>query len=105
MQTVQSRLYTNVVLTAIAVLLAVIAFKPLVSFGTLAFAAPDDDGRNAEQRRRIGDLGEQFDGFAASTEQVAEATRDVAAAIREAAKSQTAIAKSIEKLGGELAGN
>jgi len=95
MKTVQSRLYTNVILTVIALSLAAIAFRPFVSVSTPAQAqiSMGQVGSATEQRARSGD-----EKVAAATESVATANKDIAAAIREAAKAQTAMAAALEKL-------
>lgn len=90
MKAIESRLYMNVILTVIAILLAAHVLRPYFSFSTPAFA---------QQRERIEELeGAQYRDLAVSTLAVAEATNDIAAAIREAAKSQGDIAKAITKL-------
>lgn len=99
MQTIQSRLYTNVILTAIAILLAVLALAPYLPMSTPAFAI-EPIMRNQQQRARNAQVqGAVFDEFAKATLSVAEANKDIARAIREAAKSQKDIAKAIDKLG------
>lgn len=96
MQTIQSRLYMNVILTVIAILLAAIAFRPVMRFATPALA---QDATHASQNKRFGELqGGQYQETATATLQVADANRDIAKAIREAAKSQSEIAKAIGHL-------
>lgn len=100
MRTVQSRLYTNVVLTAIALLLGLWLLQPIMSLSSLAQAQDRfrSTERNSQQRARLGDLGSQFNELADASADVAEATREIAAAIRESAKSQKEIAKAIASL-------
>ncbi|GEM_PF-5271316 len=95
MQTIQSRAYTNVILTVIALLLAVLAIGPYVQVNTPAWAQIEPSRpRNIQQTAASGD---EIVGRA--TESVARATQDIAQAIREAAKSQQAIADALLALG------
>lgn len=108
MQTIQSRLYLNVILTVIAILLAIVAFQPYVTLSTTAQAQrtrdfrPDsefDVKRNEQQDAKSAGLLEgQYRMFADATRDVAKANHDIAEAIREAAKSQKEIAQAIGKL-------
>jgi hypothetical protein len=98
MQAIQSRLYLNVILTVIALFLAVLVFRPYMSFSTRAYA----QSRNEQQRERIASTeGAQYDDLAAATMAVADATNEIAMAIREASKSQSDIAKAINKLASQ----
>ena len=101
MQTIQSRLYLNVVLTVIAILLAIVAFRPYASVSTPAYAQRDFGVTRNEQQdaKAQGLLEGQYKMFADATRDVAKANKDIAQAIREAAKSQKDIAKAIGKLG------
>ena len=102
MQTIQSRLYLNVILTVIAILLAVLAFQPFASVSTSAYAQQSRDfgvQRNEQQDAKSAGLLEgQYRMFADATRDVAKANHDIAEAIREAAKSQKEIAQAITKL-------
>lgn len=101
MQTIQSRLYLNVVLTAIAVLLAVLAVRPYLSVSTPAYAQGfGDDGATSAQARKIAQVeSAQYIEMAAALDGIGDANREIARAIKEASKSQKDIAKAIVKLG------
>ena len=50
MQTIQSRIYTNVILTIIAIFLGALALQPVLSISSPAFAQRASD-KNLQQRR------------------------------------------------------
>lgn len=101
MQTVKSRVYTNAILTAIAILLAVVALRPFVDVATEAYARDDrmEAERNTQQQLRLGDEMAQFQVLADAIRASATATSEVAAATRESAEAQRDIAKAITRLG------
>jgi len=101
MQTIKSRVYTNAILSAIAILLAVIAFRPFINVATEAYARDDrmDAERNSQQQLRLGDESAQTALLAEAQNRIASATSEVAAATRESAEAQREIAKAIAKLG------
>ncbi len=100
MQTVQSRIYTNVILTAIAVLLAVLAFRP--AFTTSAWAQDAEEEDTDRPRVRINDdaserakrnlaefgIAKGDEELAKATEAVAKSNREIADAIRETGNNQ-----------------
>lgn len=103
MKTVASRTYTNVALTVLIILLAVLAFRPYLP-GSSAYALDMDRDtettrydRNAQQQRVAQSLNSQEQN-AEATREVAAATRDVAQAIRESAAAQEKIAQSLMQL-------
>lgn len=96
MKSIQTRTYTNVALTAIIILLALLLIRPY-ALAPQAYAQMDEP-RNVQQTRTLATLNPNADN-AKATEQVAAATREIASAIREAAKSQEQIAQALLKLG------
>ena len=100
MKAIESRLYTNVILTVIAVGLLALAFGPMFSVSASAYAEPQAGA--ARYRTATTDQDQVVrrseDKIAAATQAVAASTQDIAAAIREAAKSQKEIAQALEKL-------
>lgn len=109
MKTIQSRVYTNVILTVIAVFLGIFALSPIVRFTADAQARERFEGerdfgvdtrlsseRNSQQSNRLNDGQAET---ARATESVASATRELAQATKEMANAQQAIAKAIGKLG------
>lgn len=101
MQTVKSRVYTNAILTAIAILLAVVALRPFVDVATDAYARDDrmEAERNTQQKSRFGDESLQYQLLADALRANATATSEVAAATRDSADAQREIAKAIARLG------
>lgn len=93
MQTVKNRVYTNVALTAVIILLALQLLMPLVS-------APDAQAQTGEfnESREVAAAHVS----AAATREVAAANRDIAKAIDKSAKAQQDIARSIDKLSSIL---
>jgi methyl-accepting chemotaxis protein len=105
MKSIQTRLYTNAVLTAIAILLAVLAFRTSFTSDAAAQLQFQDlrgEQRNQEQINRYGDQSSQFKEFAAATREVAKANENIAKAITESAKAQNEIAKAIGRLASQL---
>ncbi|MCX7719560.1 MAG: hypothetical protein N2111_14315 [Candidatus Sumerlaeaceae bacterium] len=95
-----SRLYTNAVLTVIAVLLlALVANAYRVSFVSEATAQSPSSafssGRTASPEPDVNVSQTQDLAVAAATREVADANREVASAIRELAKQMDPIAKAI----------
>ncbi len=118
MKAIQTRVYTNVILTVIAMFLAVLAFRPVLDFTTNAYAqrdrstTPDRDlteGLPDEfARQGVGpdatfsagaDQAEAQRDIAEAIRDLAEAVRDGQDAAREAASAQQAIADAISGLG------
>ncbi|MBI1784691.1 hypothetical protein HYR69_06055 [Candidatus Sumerlaeota bacterium] len=109
MQTIQSRLYTNVALTAIVILLAILAFRPLFSVSTPAHA--EDEETNPGGRTRVSipnsnthekDLQQYGMGtgdtrLAKATEEMAKAQAEIAIAIRETGQAQADALESLAK--------
>ena len=89
MKTMNSRAYTNVILTAIAILLAVAVLAPYASF-----VFPVQAQRNALSSIGGGQM------VANATQQVAQATENIAAAITRSAESQMEIARALKSLAG-----
>lgn len=88
MKTIQTRVYTNVILTAIAVLLAVLAFQPVMQITSNAHAQRE---RNLEPERDYGSVTQTLErstypDLGGDTEQ-ADAQREIAAAIQELARA------------------
>jgi methyl-accepting chemotaxis protein len=100
MRHLDTRTYTNVALTVLIVLLAIMIAQPYVSLPTAQAQLESrlESDRNAQQRRAAESFSPSLDKLAGATEQVAEANRDIAKAIRESAEAQTKIAKSIGSL-------
>lgn len=95
MQTIQSRLYTNVILTVIAILLSVIAFQRVFTISTPAYAQRESVSidYSAEDERRKKDASEygvaQGDPIVGqANEEIAKQTGEVANALRESGKLQ-----------------
>jgi len=95
MQTIQSRIYTNVILTVIAMLLSVIAFQRVFTISTPAFAQREevrlDDSGEDERRKKDADeygvaQGDPIVGKA--NEEIAKQTGAVAEALAETGKLQ-----------------
>lgn len=100
MQTIQSRVYTNVILTVIALLLAANILAPLMK-PTQAVAQRERPSlippENTDATDRIGaSAGDSL--VAGATKDLASATREIADAIRESAKSNEKIGQAISKL-------
>lgn len=97
MKTIQSRIYTNVILTVIAIFLGALALQPVLSISTQAFAQRTSD-RNLQQRRAYEQKqGAPAENLAKATHEVAAATRGVAQATQASADALAQIAKAIEK--------
>ena len=90
MKTMNSRAYTNVILTVIAILLAVAVLAPYDSF-----VFPVQAQRDAT---RVATGGDQI--VASATQQVAQATQSIAEAITRSAESQLEIARALKSLAG-----
>lgn len=95
MQTIQSRLYTNAILTVIAILLAVLAFQQVFTISTPAYAQRDDVSidYSKEDARRRQDAAEygiaQGDVIVGkANEEIAKQTGEMAEALRESGKLQ-----------------
>ena len=84
MQTMTTRTYTNLALTVIMILLAILALQPLVS---LSEATAED--RDVGNKRPVSEFGQT---------KIAESNREIAAAIREASQSQKEIAGALNRL-------
>lgn len=99
MKAIESKLYTNVVLTAIAIFLAVLVLRPMLQFSQPAYAQRvgtySEDHRNRSGEDKIAASNQAV---ADATRAVAQATSDIGVAIREAAKSQKDIANAIKTL-------
>lgn len=86
----RSRIYTNVILTIIAIFLAIIAFKPHNPFVASADAQIlDSRNRNEQQITAFGD-------------QYLEAARIIAASLDKVAQGNESIATSVGKVGDEM---
>lgn len=90
MKTMNSRAYTNVILTAIAILLAVAVLAPYASFVFPVQAQRDTPSSGSGGDRVV----------ASATQQVAQATENIAAAITKSAESQLEIARALTSLAG-----
>lgn len=84
----RSRIYTNVILTIIAIFLALIAFKPGNPFIATA-EAQDSRARNEQQATVWGDV-------------YIKAAETIAAGLRDIAASNESVAKSIGKVGDDV---
>ena len=93
MQTMKTRTYTNVALTAIMILLAILALQPFVS---ISKAMAEDDEREVKSKRPASELGQTR--IAESNKMIAESNREIAVAIREASQSQKEIAGALNRL-------
>lgn len=105
MQTIHSRTYTNVALTALILLLLVLALRPYVSAPTAYASAADltiSASGGLDPAKKAALLEDPYAGVAAALREVAAANKDVAAAIRETAKSQDNVAKAISALGAPM---
>ena len=102
MKAIESKLYTNVVLTAIAIFLAVLVMRPILQFSQPAYAQRVGERArpNEAPKNRSGDdkIAASNRAVADATRAVAEATSDIGVAIREAARSQKDIANAIKTL-------
>jgi septal ring-binding cell division protein DamX len=96
MRHLETRTYTNVALTVLIILLAIMAIRPYVSLPE-ARAQFNEPARNQQQRRMAEELNPSQDKTAEATDRVAEATQKVAEAIRESAKSQQNIAAALTR--------
>jgi hypothetical protein len=84
MKAMQTRLYTNTILTVIAILLAVLAFQPVMDFASTAYAQRDVPLTG-------GELGRGDTTATSGDREQANAQKEIADAIRELA---TAMAES-----------
>lgn len=102
MKAIESKLYTNVILTAIAIFLAVLVLRPMLQFSQPAYAQRVGDRARISEtpKHRSGEekIAASNQAVADATRAVAEATNDIGVAIREAAKSQKDIANAIKLL-------
>ncbi len=100
MQTIQSRIYTNVILTVIAMLLAILALRPVI---VRSAGAQDEERKpSASSSSAPPGSGAIFSGdteVANANREIAKAIQGVADAIKKSGESQQAIADAI----GELA--
>lgn len=94
MRTITTQTYTNVALTVLILLLAVLVARPYMG-STQAHA--DGFGRNQQQNNRAGDINSQ-ELNAAATDRVADANQKIAEAINKSAQAQRAIADAINGL-------
>lgn len=107
MKTIQTRVYTNVILTAIAVLLAVLAFQPVLQFTSNAYAQRDRDFIRSAAEETASDPAPAGDNIQAGAqreiaraiEQLARAVESTTDASQESADAQRDIADAIRSLG------
>ena len=106
MQTIHSRTYTNVALTALILLLLVLALRPYVSapsaYASAANLTVSDTG-TLDPTKKAALLEDPYAGVAAALREVAASNKDIAAAIRETAKSQESVGKAISSLAAPMA--
>ena len=93
MKTIQSRVYTNVILTLIAVLLGVLATQQFVAFSTDAQAQRDRDSSNRYGGPLDSPSGDKL---------VADAIRELAAATKEIAEAETKNSEALKDVGTSL---
>ena len=89
--TTTTRTYTNLALSVIMILLAILALQPVVS---LSEATAED--RDGGSKRPVSEFGQTK--IAESNKMIAESNREIAAAIREASQSQKEIAGALNRL-------
>lgn len=104
MQTIQSRVYTNAILTVIAIFLAVIALQNFYDAATPAYAQREarerlvpEKGDAKSYKAESGDLA-----VAAANKEIASSLKDIADAIKESAKSTSESGEKIAKSLGQL---
>lgn len=107
MKAMQTRVYTNVILTVIAILLAALALQPVLNFTSNAYAQRDPaftEGPTLERREFEAPAGDNMQ--AAAQKEIADAIRELAAAVSESgtaaqdsAAAQREIADAIRGLG------
>lgn len=107
MKTIQTRVYTNVILTVIAMLLAVLAFQPVMQFTSNAYAQRDRGFGEVESLEPTRDAGQSGDNIQAEAqrdiaraiEQLARAVESTTDASQQSADAQADIADAIRSLG------
>lgn len=104
MQTIQSRVYTNAILTVIAIFLAVIALQRFYDAATPAYAQREsrerlvpEKGDAKSYKSESGDLA-----VASANKEIAAALREIADAVKESAKSTSDSGEKIAKSLGAL---
>ncbi|HOE97112.1 MAG TPA: hypothetical protein PK847_11070 [Candidatus Sumerlaeota bacterium] len=95
MKSIETRTYTNVVLTVLALLLLVLVAQPYVSLP--AAHAQLDLSRNEQQSDKLNSV-EPLADQAAATREVAAANLKIAEAITKAAAAQSEIAAALARL-------
>lgn len=102
MRSIETRTYTNAILTVIAVLLAINAFGPALRVTTDAEAQRPRLSQANEEKQNLTSNAGGDEAVASATRELAAATLEIATAIREQAtaqaEAQEAIGKAIAKL-------
>ena len=103
MRRIHTRTYTNLMLTAVAVLLGVLALAPRLPppAATAQLTGTLSASDNSEQSRKIAQLNPNADNATAQME-IAKANREIADALRKQAEAQKEMARSLAGIADAL---